>query len=241
MNFCWNFLDDYLEFDENHPGVLIIENPKAFTKLLQDLYELFLDGESACAFYENNSPIKADKRVELIIDPFSTDLNQRKVINALYSRLSKNMMEGEYVKETTELFSSIQTYLAHLISNVDYPVEFEQGVIGSEFFKAFNLHLETDEETLIQKLESYIKAAHEFLGKDVFFFVNLHAYISLDELKEFYKSAAYNKCKLFLIEAFEAPVLESENRIILDSSLCQLNFTCKPKSDCAILNFDDGL
>ncbi len=241
MNFCWSFLDESLEFDENHPGVLIIENPKAFTKLLQNLYELFLAGEGECAFYENNSPIKAGKRVELIIDPFSVDLNQRKIINALYSRLSNNMSEGEIVKETSKLFSSIQAYLSHLVSTVDFPVDFEQGVIGTEFFKAFNLHLETDEGSLIQKLENYMTAAHEFLGKDVFFFVNLHAYISLEELNELYKSAAYKKCKLLLLEAFEFPASEVENRIILDSSLCQLTFTCNPKADCDILNFDDGL
>lgn len=73
-----------------------------------------------------------------------------------------------------------------------------------------------------------MQACCEFLKKDVFFFVNLHAYLSANELSELYKTAAYRKYHLFLLESHEPPALPGESRFVMDSGLCQLNFGWQP-------------
>lgn len=224
MNFCWQLLNEPLIFDENHPGVLILENPAAFTALLAEIHELLQNGAARCGFYENNEPIAAEKRLELIVDPFAVSLSQKKIINALYARLETQMWNEEYFQKTNEAFSIWQGYLAQLAETVDYPLAYAEQPGGAALFKAFEVQPEAEEKTLLERLDAYLRACREFLKKDVFLFVNLHSYLKLEELAMLYKMAAYQKCRLLLLESHESEHLPGENRRVLDAGLCELDF-----------------
>lgn len=223
MNFCWSALNGPVIFDETHPAVLSVENPQAFTQLLTNLQELEQGYTDNCSFYENNELVRTEKRLEIITDPFAVDPNQRKILNALYTILEKQMWTAENMQQTNELLSSVQGYLMHLADAVDYPIAFDEQMQSTALFKAWDMRLEMEDESLLERLDSYLSACREFLKKDVFFFVNLHAYLATDQLELLYKSAAYHKSKLILLEAHEAEPLPQEVRIILDRDLCQLN------------------
>jgi CRISPR-associated protein Csn2 len=223
MNFCHKLLNGPIIFDENHPAVLVVENPKAFTQILSDLLILLEDDESDCGLYENNAPISASKRLELITDPLSVDPNQKKVLNALYSLLEKQMWNEDNFVHTSETLSSMQGYLSHLAECTDYPITFSEQIGGAALFKAAEMRLETEAVSLLERLDAYISAAREFLKKDVFFFVGLHSYLTADELELLYRSAAYRKNKLFLLEGYESESIPGETRIVIDKDLCQLN------------------
>ena len=223
MNFCCQDINGPIVFDENHPGVLTVENPEVFTRILMSLQDLLHGCTEECCFYEDNEPILADKRMELIINPFAADPNQKKVLNVLYGLLSKQMWTAENFQLSNEVFSRFQGYLAQLTEEVDYPISFAEQVDGPAIFKAWDVHLEVEDEGILERLDSYISACQEFLKKDVFFFVNLHAYLSLEQIQMLYKSAAYHKNKLFLLESHQTAHLPQEVRVILDEDLCQLN------------------
>lgn len=224
MNFCWKLLNGPLLFDENHPAVLSVEKPAAFTNLLGELHELVQNGMAECGFYENNEPIPAEKRLEIIADPFAADPNQKKILNALYARLEKQMWNEETFAKTNAAFSALQGYLAQLAEEMDYPVIFAEHLSGTALLKACEMQLEAEGGTLLEQLDSYLRACREFLKKDVFLFVNLHAYLKNEEILELYKTAAYQKCKLLLLESHEPEALPNEKRVVLDADLCQLNF-----------------
>lgn len=223
MNFCHKLLNGPIVFDENHPAVLVVENQKAFTQILSDLLILLEDDGGDCGLYENNAPVSASKRFELITDPLAVDPNQKKVLNALYSFLEKQMWNEENFKQTSEALSSIQGYLSRLAECTDYPVTFAEQISGTALLKAAEMRLETEAVTLLERLDAYISAVREFLKKDIFFFVGLHSYLTAEELELLYRSAAYRKNKLFLLEGYEPEPLALETRVILDKDLCQLN------------------
>ena len=108
MNFCWQLMNEPFVFDQNHPAVFCVESPAAFCTLLTDLHELLESGAEKCGFYENNEPISAEKRLEWIADPFAVSLNQKKILNALYAQLEKQMWSEEYFQKTNEMLSSLQ-------------------------------------------------------------------------------------------------------------------------------------
>lgn len=228
MNFCWQLMNEPFVFDQNHPAVFCVESPAAFCTLLTDLHELLESGTEKCSFYENNEPISAEKRLEWIADPFAVSLNQKKILNALYAQLEKQMWSEEYFQKTNEMLSSLQGYLASLCDSTDYPLAFAEHPACSALFKACEIQPEQDHGTLLQRLDAYLQACCEFLKKDVFFFVNLHAYLSANELSELYKTAAYRKYHLFLLESHEPPALPGESRFVMDAGLCQLNFGWQP-------------
>ena len=227
MNFCHKLLNGPIVFDENHPAVLVVENQKAFTQILTDVLLLLEDKGEDCGLYENNAPVSAPKRLELITDPLAVDPNQKKVLNALYALLEKQMWSEENFMQTSAALSSMQGYLSRLAGCTDYPITFAEQISGTALLKAAEMQLETEAVTLLERLDAYLSAVREFLKKDVFFFVGLHTYLAADELRLLYRSAAYRKNKLFLLEGYESESLPQENRVILDKDLCQLNLGWK--------------
>jgi CRISPR-associated protein Csn2 len=227
VNFCHKEIDGPLVFDENHPGILVVENQKAFTQVLTDLMILTEDDEADCGIYENFEPIKASKRVEVIVNPLAVDPNQKKILNALYAILEKEMWKADNFAKSMELCSRISSYLAELTLCTDYPVVFTEQMSGNALLKAADIHLETEEGTLLERLDSYMSAVGEFLKKDVFFFVGLHSYLTPEELQLLYRSASYKKNKLILLEGFQPEPLPEEAMLVLDKDLCQLNLGWK--------------
>lgn len=227
MNFCHKLLNGPIVFDENHPAVLVVENQKAFTQILSDLLILIEDGESNCGLYENNVPVSAPKRLELITDPMAVDPNQKKILNALYSFLEKQMWNEENFIRTSEALSAMQGYLSCLAECTNYHITFAEQIGGTALLKAAEARLETEAVTLLERLDAYISAVREFLRKDVFFLVGLHSFLAADELELLYRSAAYRKNKLFLLEAYEPEYLAGETSVILDKDLCQLGLCRK--------------
>ncbi len=227
MNFCHKLLNEPIIFDENHPAVLAVENQRAFTQILSDIRTLLECDEGDCGFYENNAPVSTSKRLELITDPLTVDPNQRKVLSTLGSLLEKQMWNEENFIQTNEVFSSIQGYLSRLAECTDYPVAFAEQIDGTALLKAAGMQLENEAVTLLERLDAYISVVKEFLKKDVFFFVGLHSYLTIDELGQLYRSAAYRKNKLFLLEGYEPASLPQETRVILDKDLCRLNLGCQ--------------
>ncbi len=225
MNFCHKLLNEPITFNENHPAVLVVENQKAFTQIMSDILILLEGDEGACGFYENSAPVSAVKRLELITDPLAVDPNQKKVLTALYSFLEKQMWSEEMFMQTSKTISSICAYLSHLADCTNYPLTFADQISGIVLLKAAELRLETESVTLLERLDAYISAVREFLKKDVFFFVGLHSYLTTNELELLYRSAAYQKNKLFLLEGYESDFLPQESRVILDKDLCQLNLS----------------
>lgn len=222
MNFCHKHITGPLKFDENHPAVLIVESQKAFTEIITDVMTLINDNESDCGLYENNEPINATKRLELIVNPLTVDPNQKKILNAVYAILEKEMWNAENFSKSAELQSRISSYLAEITFCTDYPVVFTEQISDNALLKAADVHLETEDGTLLEKLDAYMSAVGEFLKKDVFFFVGLHSYLTIDELRLLYSSAAYKKNKLILLEGFQPEPLPDEARMILDKDLCQI-------------------
>lgn len=223
MNFCHKLLNGPIVFDENHPAVLVVENQKAFTQILSDILTLLEDDEGDCGLYENNTPVSAPKRLELITDPLAVDPNQKKVLSALFAILEKQMWNEENFIQTSEMLSSVQGYLSRIAECTDYPVAIAEQIDGTGLLKAAGIQLENEAITLLERLDAYISVIKEFLKKDVFFFVGLHSYLTINELEQLYCSAAYRKNKLFLLEGHDTESLPQETRIILDRDMCQLN------------------
>lgn len=223
MKIAHSMLEKPIEFEENVVNVLVVENPKMFSVVVADFYKQIENNEEGgFVLSEDSKVLSMQKYLDIILEPFTVDLNQKKIINKLYTKLKEKSVESEMYKETTELQSNIFAYIEKISETVEYPLVYDSsGIDFQDVFKMVDLKLEANHESLLEKLLDYMTVVYEFLGISHFVAVNLKSFLSFEDLEELYKGIQYKKLSLFLLEnKTQENNSTVEKLYILDSDLC---------------------
>ena len=102
-----------LEFRENEVQVVTIENKEYFSEFLQNLYDQSQGMEGKIILSEGEKTLSLSKYAEIIWNPFSVDINNKKILGKLYHEL-KDISSEEQYREICELNSEIVRYLDNL-------------------------------------------------------------------------------------------------------------------------------
>lgn len=225
MKIAHSMLEKPIEFEENVVNVLVVENPKMFSVVVADFYKQIENNEEGgFVLSEDSKVLSMQKYLDIILEPFTVDLNQKKIINKLYTKLKEKSVESEMYKETTELQSNIFAYIEKISETVEYPLVYDSsGIDFQDVFKMVDLKLEANHESLLEKLLDYMTVVYEFLGISHFVAVNLKSFLSFEDLEELYKGIQYKKLSLFLLEnKTQENNSTVEKLYILDSDLCSI-------------------
>ena len=187
-----------MELLENYVTVLVVENAGYLTEIVSSLKKQSEGEEGIFVLAENDKIEKIDKKLALVIDPFSISINERKIINKLYTKLGDELV--------------LASPFANLVYDLDYN--------WMELFKGFNVRFEEMAVTLVEKLVEYMHILTNLLGIKVLCLVNIKAYLNKQELMELYKVAFYNKINLVLIEMPEGEMIGEEKVYIIDNDRC---------------------
>ena len=72
-------------FAENQVNVVTVENKPFFTKLLQGLLLQCSGEDGGFVLSEDNRELKIAETCDLIIDPLTLDINNKKILNKVFS------------------------------------------------------------------------------------------------------------------------------------------------------------
>ena len=206
------------DFCENEAQLLVIENPGTFAEIIWDLQKQ-LEGEDRQIVLSDDEKLLSSKYIEIIIDPFRLDINNRKVIGRLYQEL-KEISNEDFLDYVGNLCTETVNYLEDLSSKLPYSISFNTELDPVNLFKLYDLKLEVETESLLQKLIEYLKVISALCGIKLVIFVNIKNYFNNIQILELYKTAFYCKINLFLIEATQNIRLAGEKIFILDSENC---------------------
>ena len=213
-----------IELEEGRVAVLILEKQEKFTDFVSELKEQLSDNDSGWILSDNGEILPFSKKLELIIDPFATDLNQKRVLTKLYSVMEKRVVESEMLNEWRILYSSMLGMVSNVMDNMPYILQCNQEGDVTDLFKQLDVKFETNPENLLEKLIDYICVISEVFGKKVFVLVNIKSYFTKDELKLLYKKMFYEKIYLLLIENHDNnDIIEEERVTIIDKYMCVIN------------------
>lgn len=216
-------LEQVIVFQENQVNELIIENVGLFQRFLyQILQQLEGSGESSIFLTEEDKILSWEKNVEIIINPFQLDINQKKVLNRLYQNMSNIVQEKGYYLKLNELSAEIIDLLTEIEFDGDISLDYSMNIEPVQIFKMMDVKIETEGKTLLEKLTEYIKIVSELLQCKLIIFVNIKSYLNEEELELLYQAAHYAKVHLLLIESCERETLLKENRIIIDRDMCKI-------------------
>ena len=174
-----------INIEENKPVVLTIENPKAMAEVVGQLYELYNSGEGDFILSEDGKELPFERTTEIIINPFLIDFNSRKVQSKLYSELLN--AEASYVEEKALIQALIIEYLDKLTQNVPYEmISNDLDLDSMKLFKMFEVRIEAQCNSLLEKLVEYTKILSRLLRKRLLVFVSISSYLDTNELNALY-------------------------------------------------------
>lgn len=220
MKLSYKEFEPVISLDENIPYVLNLESPMLFRKFLFDFKSQLNMGEGKFIFSEGNKILQMNKFVDLLVDPFNTDVNQRKILQKLYLGLEKIANDAELCEETLTIKSTINKYILDLEYESEFILEHDVDFELKGLFSAVDLRFVQDNEDFLTGLSKYMEIGRKFLGLKAIVLVNLSSYLSTEEIKILWASAAYNKLAILMVENNYISKIADEKLTIIDNDLC---------------------
>ena len=208
------------ELDESKILSVVIENRELFRSIVSDIYEQINGNSGAFVLSESFTPLDLRKNMDLIASFIPFEVNQKDIINKLYSVLKSKAVDGENFQRTQELYSYISKYLYELSAAEDDDIIFDYPDDINGILKAFNVRLNDREMTLPEKVMEYMLISEKLKGTKVFVTVNLRSFISDSKAEQLFKSIVLHKINLICIENKEYSRLDTEKVIIIDEDMC---------------------
>ena len=170
---------------------------------------------------EGEKILPLSKAAEIVWNPFSIDINNKKILGKLFQELKNISIEDQYT-EICELNSKIVQYLDDLNLKIPYPIQFHLELDVLDIYKVYGVQLDTAGIGMFERLLQYVKILKLLCGVQLLVFVNVKNYLSEIQVKELYKTAFYYKMNLLLVEAHQGKSLECEKNQLIDEDLCLL-------------------
>lgn len=214
-------LETTLEISEDRVQLLVVENPKTFYETVTDLEKQMGGGEGTFVFSVDGRPIEPHSYGELICDVFHFDLNDKKVLNALYKKLEQTAF-AERLPLFNELSAKTVAFLEEISLQTAFSLEYDEPQ-PIDYFKAAAVKFAKTYDSLEEKLICYINALVELKKCEFFIFVNLKSVFSDEQLTRLYEHCRREQVGLLLIESGKLrPFLPEEKVVIVTEDLCEI-------------------
>lgn len=212
-----------VDIKENIVSIIVLEDVKLRLPLINELFSQTSGKEGNWLLFENDKSFDLGKKVELILEPLTLTLNNKKVKTKLYQDI-KTIAQDYCFSQGLEVHSQICNYLENMLDKLPYPVKYDEDWDVSEILKAYNVELVEEYDNIFEKLYNYIKLVNTVCGTEIFVMVNIKQYLTDDQITELYKMAAYGKIQLVLIEFSTNNKRDCEELYILDNDDCVITY-----------------
>lgn len=212
-----------IDFKNEMINILIIENQKFLTQLIEDIINQTNGENGDFVLSEDFIPLDIQKHLEIIIDFFNLDINNKKVLTAIYNKIKKIAYDDENYIKTENFKTEAFNYIETLINQTEYPLILDVQFDISGLLKLFDVKIEINSNTFLEKIIDYMSVLYEFLNRKCIVFVNLMSYLDISEIELLYKEIQYKKYNVLFIEnSFKTKIGEYENIYIIDEDMCEI-------------------
>ena len=215
-------LENDMIFTEEYINVLQIQDKKLFTNVINSLNDNINnieDTKERIIILDNDTEIKIEKEVLMIIDVFNIDFNQKKIQSALFQKIEKIYKhEFERMSEFQNVFQKLQLNVLDVFNEFPFEFNYKESIGIQEYLKLLGIKISNNKEKIIDTIFSLIDVVEYLSIAKLLIFVNIKLYLGNDEIQEVYKYAMYKKVNILLIETGEEKEpLENEKILYIDS------------------------
>lgn len=215
-------LERQILFDNCQSCEWVIESPILFAKYVEELYFKAEGKEGGFVLSEDDKEIDIGKSLEVIINPFAVSVNDKKILNKLYAKLSEVSVMEEMYLLTQKIQSDLQTYMLQLEYICPYMLAMDMEVDMTNIMKAMGVRIENYADDYFENLILYIKMIAELLQKKIVVLVNIGSYIEREQAEQLFMAALHSEIKLLLIENEQRSFSNEVTQYIIDKDGCEI-------------------
>lgn len=212
-----------IEFRENYMETIVVESPRILSQCLEELRrQIDGIGEGQWVLSEQAEALDIKKACCLLMDPFSVDLNNKRMLAGLYAAIEKGIISTELLQVWNRTYPELLGIMEKLVGAVDYELVFTDDIAIKDFLKFMSVRYEDANNNFFERLLDYMRLAHDVLKTRLFILVNGKTFLTMEQLRFLYKQSCYEKYQLLLFEARDSieSRLEGERVTIIDQDAC---------------------
>ena len=188
-----------IDFQEGVIQRLVVESPAVLSEFIVD-FRKQLDGrEGKWILSHDGEILKIHDNCELIMSIFDLEINQRKMLNALYDELASEINDTELLADWREMNSKLEGILNKAIDSTGYDISYGELELKS-LFKALELKFRENEESYVDYLLEYLQLMSDVRSINIFILVNITSFLEIKEIEYLYEQAFYKKYHLLLLD-----------------------------------------
>ncbi|SDZ88730.1 CRISPR-associated protein Csn2 [Oribacterium sp. KHPX15] len=216
--FCDKYNLEY-DFEENKVTVLTIDSSAHFRDFISRLWNQFNNAEDFLIVSNNGKEISLNKVADIISDPFSINLNNKKILSKIYHDIIQDIQEND-LEDFLKMKLEVEQFIINICEKSDFNLSYEPKLEYSDLLKLYDVHIDVDDMELATKIINYIHLAHRVLNTSLFIFINLKSYFSNKDLELLYQTLLYEKINILVIERYDYLKLHFEKHLIIDNDAC---------------------
>ena len=210
-----------IDCKENQAVLWIMESPRIFRTYLEAFLCQMQTREGRFVLSEDDKELELYKAAELILNPFEIDVNDKKILNKIYSELKEFAFGESYYLKTREMFGLLTSYFMELEKEMCIPLTCAEPDLV-QVLKALDVKTEESECDMVEMIGQYLHLAAKLMNKKVIVFVNLSAYLESWVIEKLLKEAFYLKLYVILMERQEIDLAISKKCYIIDRDYCEI-------------------
>lgn len=191
-----NLLD--VPLDINGVATLVVEDTACFSSLIR----LFYGYEEDCPLklvHGNYVPLKP-LELMLVSDVLGYDINSSATLKLIYTDLEQQLKESpEVVSKIDQLTDKISSMIGDELLNHELDLEKDEITI-LELFKALGVKIETQSDTIYEKMLEIVQVYKYLRRKKLLVFINTSAYLTGEEMKELQQYISLNQIDVLFLE-----------------------------------------
>lgn len=208
-----------IPFEEGKPEFLILENTAFLNQFIREM-NLQCSGESGNFLLSEEKELRISKVCQFLLEPFTLDLNSKKIMTLLYRKLGEAgegylEQKGRVLSESLSLIDQciVSSGIQNLTCNADFS--------WNDLFKLLDVKTDTQYENLLDKMISYLKILADLGEVRLLAVLNFAAFFDREEMQEIIRMARYLKINILFVEKREPEDwYADENRYIIDKDNC---------------------
>ena len=208
-----------IDISENMVQIIAIEDVATFAGFIQELWEEYKGNDGGIILSNNGSDLKFGKNIEVVINPFDIDCNNKKILGRIYQE-AMDIICDEKMEAAYEINRKIISLLDETLEKLPYDMDYNLDLNLQNLLKLYDLTVRADAGGYPELLSHYLNLMSKACGVKCFIFVGLRKYLTSENLENLYKDVIYDKIYLIDIETDIGPKLTFEKVAILDVDQC---------------------
>lgn len=227
MKLLFSGFEEAIEIDQQRVALLEVENKVLFSRICQSLLSEL--GETSLEPYslwsDTDVKMKPVDSFLLVMNPFDLPWQHKALAGKLYARLEKILLEDEEARREIEglcqqLSSRVLSLGFQLQSDYAFAIEWEM----RKYLRSFGFGVDANiENRLLDNLIKFLALAADVSFDKVLVFVNIKAFLTEKELKEFYSQVVFFNLKVLLLESQnDVTRFEQERKMLIDQHFLEI-------------------